>query len=103
MIRTKREKLKIIKDILGVILLNRNIPPTRLLYKANLSPGMFKDYIEELIDRGLISEKIITKNEKIDGRKFKEGKKIYNLTELSREYLEDYKVVDMFLEKYGLD
>lgn len=103
MIRLKREKLEVIKEILGIIMLNRNIFSTKLLYKANLSPQMFKLYIEELLKRNLMSETITTKKEILHGKKFKPGKKVYNLTELGRRYLEDYKVVEMFIEKYELN
>ena len=39
----------------------------------------------------------------INGRKNKPGKNIFSLTELGRQYLEDYRVVDNFLEKYGMN
>ena len=44
----KRERLDIIRDILLSIRNNHKIKPTRLLYASNLSPQMFKDYVEEL-------------------------------------------------------
>ncbi len=50
----KRERLDIIKDILMSIRENRNIKPTRLLYASNLSPQMFKEYINELISKNFI-------------------------------------------------
>ena len=103
MTRHKRESLEIMKEILGVMLLNRNISPTRILYKANLSPQNFKDYTLELIERGLISKIITDKKMIIYGKKYKPGRQIFNLTELGREFLEDYKAVDLFLEKYGLN
>ena len=43
----KRERLEVIKDILMSIRQNKNIKPTRLLYASNLSPQMFKEYINE--------------------------------------------------------
>ncbi len=101
--KQKRERLEVIKDILGIILLNRNIGSTKIIQKANLSPGMFRDYMEELINKGLVTLTITDKKEIINGTKFKAGKNCYNLTELGREYLEDYKVVDNFIEKYGLN
>lgn len=59
----KRERLDIIKDILSSIRENRNIKPTRLLYSSNLSPQMFKEYINELISKGFIKIDI-NENEK---------------------------------------
>ena len=50
----KRERLEVIKDILEAIKEGRNIKPTRLLYASNLSPQMFKDYINELLEKGFI-------------------------------------------------
>ena len=44
----KRERLEIIKDILNSVRDSKEIKPTRLLYSSNLSPQMFKDYVEEL-------------------------------------------------------
>jgi predicted transcriptional regulator len=45
----KRERLEVIWDILKVIQdSNNSIKPTRLLYASNLSPQMFKEYVEEL-------------------------------------------------------
>ena len=102
MSKLKRNKPEIIKEMLGVILLNRNILATRLLYKANLSPNMIKDYTKELVEKKLISETITSKKEILNGRKSKPGHRIFNLTELGRQYLEDYKAVELFLEKYGL-
>ena len=103
MLKKNRNKLEIIKDMLGAILLNRNISPTNLLYKANLSPNMFKDYTEELLEKGLIKDKIIPGRTNLDGKKLAKDHRTFNLTELGREFLEDYKAVDLFLEKYELN
>jgi len=51
----KRERMEIIRDILKTINDKREIKPTRLLYASNLSPQMFKDYINELIAKGFIN------------------------------------------------
>ena len=100
--REKRQRLEIIKDILGIILLNRNIGPTHILYKANLSPLCFKEYTEYLIKKKLIN--ITTTSKKnLNGDLISKESKHYNLTELGRQYLEDYKIVDNFIEKYGID
>ncbi len=101
--RKKRNTLEIIKEILGVILLNRNISPTKLLYKANLSPQMLKDRVNDLIGKGLMSRIIVLKGEIYNGKKSKAERKYLNLTELGRQYLEDYKAVEIFLEKYELN
>ena len=100
--RQKRERLEIIKEILGVILLNRNTTSTRLIQKANLSPQMFNGYAEDLIKKELI---IITTTSKknLNGDPIGPEHKYYNLTELGRQYLEDYRIVDNFIEKYGMN
>ena len=87
----KRERLEVINDILKVIRENDNhIKPTRLLYASNLSPQMFKEYIEELI-----SKKFIMQNEY-------EGKKTYSLTDKGYQFLEKYKTILDLIENFGL-
>ena len=60
----KRERLEVIKDIIMSIRENRNIKPTRLLYASNLSPQMFKEYINELITKKFISLDVDDKEKK---------------------------------------
>jgi predicted transcriptional regulator len=87
----KRERLEVIYDILKVIQNNNNtVKPTRLLYASNLSPQMFKEYIDELGQKKLIAEKE-------EG-----GKKSYSLTTKGFEFLEKYKVIVEFIENFGL-
>ncbi|KKK97468.1 hypothetical protein LCGC14_2652460 [marine sediment metagenome] len=100
--RQKRTGLEIIKEILGIILLNRNIATTRLLYRANLSVPSFKEYTESLIKKELIN--ITTTSKKnLNGDPISRETRHYNLTECGRQYLEDYQVVDNFIEKYGMN
>ena len=87
----KRERLEIIKDIIYSIRENRNIKPTRLLYSSNLSPQMFKDYVNELIAKGFISLDIDKKE-----------KKTFSLTEKGNNFLEEYKIIENFVENFGL-
>lgn len=87
----KRERLHVIRDILKTIRESRNIKPTRLLYASNLSPQMFKDYIDELLSKGFI--KIETD---------KKDKKTFSLTSKGYEFLEEYKVIENFIENFGL-
>ena len=60
----KRERLDVIRDILLAIRENKQIKPTRLLYASNLSPQMFKEYINELITKNFISLDIDQKEKK---------------------------------------
>ncbi len=87
----KRERLEVIKDILKAIRENRQIKPTRLLYASNLSPQMFKDYINELIGKGFI-------NLEVDEKK----KKTFSLTKKGQEFLQEYKVIENLIENFGL-
>ena len=87
----KRERLEVIKDILEAIMQGRNIKPTRLLYASNLSPQMFKDYINELIAKGFI---------KIEN--YEDGKKTFSLTRKGQDFLQEYRVIQNFIENFGL-
>jgi predicted transcriptional regulator len=87
----KRERLDVIKDILMSIREKRNIKPTRLLYASNLSPQMFKEYINELITKSFI---------KIDIDK--SDKKTFSLTGKGNNFLEEYRVIENFINNFGL-
>jgi len=87
----KRERLEVIKDIIRTINENRQIKPTRLLYASNLSPQMFKEYINELITKGFI---------KIDIDK--KEKKTFSLTKKGQEFLQEYKLIENFIDNFGL-
>ena len=87
----KRERLEVIKDILEAIMQGRNIKPTRLLYASNLSPQMFKDYINELLGKGFI---------KLEN--YEDGKKTFSLTKKGMDFLQEYRVIQNFIENFGL-
>lgn len=88
----KRERLEIIKDILKAIRESKNkIKPTRLLYSSNLSPQMFKDYVDELMEKGFLSM-----NEE------KKEKKTFSLTAKGQNFLEEYRQIENFIENFGL-
>ncbi len=65
--------------------------PTRLLYASNLSPQMFKDYLDELTQKKFIIELQ-------DGKK----KKYYSLTDKGFEFLQKYQEIRSFIENFGL-
>ncbi len=87
----KRERLDVIRDILQTIRQNREIKPTRLLYASNLSPQMFKEYINELISKKFIKFEIDEKD-----------KKTFSLTKKGQDFLQEYKVIENFIENFGL-
>ena len=87
----KRERLEVIRDILESIRSNRNIKPTRLLYSSNLSPQMFKEYINELLSKGFISLEVDKKD-----------KKTFALTKKGQDFLQEYRVIENLIENFGL-
>jgi predicted transcriptional regulator len=87
----KRERLDVIRDIIQTIKDNRQIKPTRLLYASNLSPQMFKEYINELISKKFIKLDI-------DGK----DKKTFSLTKKGQDFLMEYRVIESFIENFGL-
>ena len=87
----KRERLEIIRDILRSIRTIRDIKPTKLLYASNLSPQMFKEYINELISKEFVKLDIDEKE-----------KKTFSLTNKGNDFLEEYKVLESFVENFGL-
>ena len=87
----KRERLQVIKDILRSIRENRQIKPTRLLYASNLSPQMFKEYVNELMKKGFIQM-----------QEDKKGKKFFSITNKGNDFLQEYRVIENFIENFGL-
>jgi predicted transcriptional regulator len=93
----KRERLEVIRDILEATRSNRKIKPTRLLYASNLSPQMFKEYIGELLAKGFIKD-IIEESKK----KSKKDQKYFVITIKGNNFLQEYKVIEGFVENFGL-
>jgi predicted transcriptional regulator len=87
----KRERLDVIRDILNTVRENRQIKPTRLLYASNLSPQMFKEYINELLSKKFIKLEV-------DGK----DKKFFSLAKKGQDFLVEYKVIANFIENFGL-
>lgn len=87
----KRERLAVIRDILNSIRNNKKIKPTRLLYASNLSPQMFKEYVNELLKKGFIELEHL-----------EEDRKTFNLTKKGNSFLEEYRVIENFIENFGL-
>jgi predicted transcriptional regulator len=87
----KRERLDVIRDILQTIRQTREIKPTRLLYASNLSPQMFKEYINELISKNFIKFEVDDKE-----------KKTFSLTKKGQDFLLQYRVIEDFIDNFGL-
>jgi predicted transcriptional regulator len=86
----KRERLRILHDILSTIRDKKKARPTHVLYGANLSHTLLEEYLRELIERKLIEEHT-------------EGdKRYYSLTNKGYLFLEKYRAVTEFIELFDL-
>ncbi|MBE0523764.1 MAG: winged helix DNA-binding protein [Methanosarcinales archaeon] len=91
-IKRKRDRLEVIYDILKIIRHHNNsIKPTPLLRYSNLSSQSFSEYLNELLEKGLLKEIIDEK-----------GKKFLTLTDKGFKYLEKYKLILGFIEEFEL-
>lgn len=87
----RRSRFEIIFDILSAIQAKQGrIKPTHLLYKSNLSHAKMKEYLKELISRGMVSEA----EEK--------SKKFYTITDQGLTFLSEYKRIKEFSDTFGL-
>ncbi len=87
----KRERLDVVYDVLQSILKSNNkVGPTRLIQSSNLSPAMFKEYINDLLGNGLIEEELV------------KSKKFYSVTDKGFKFIEEYKVFKNFVVELGL-
>lgn len=88
----KRDRLKVIYDILSVIRKHNNsIKPTPLLRFSNLSSQGFQEYISELLEKTFIKEEEDNK-----------GRKYYTLSDKGFKYLEKYETIIGFIDDFGL-
>lgn len=89
---TKRDRLRVVYDILDTVMKHRNsIKSTPLLRQSNLSQKRFKEYINELLEKGFIKE-----------IKDNGGKIYFTLTSKGFDYLSNYKTITNFIESFGL-
>ena len=90
--KSKRERLEVIRDILKSISDSpRNVKPTHIMYKANLSSKMLSEYLSELMQGEFIEELE------------KDSRKEYRLTQKGFDYLNRYTVIQDFLDVFGLN
>ena len=87
----RRGRLEIIADILRSIH-NKggSIKPTHLLYKSNLSHAKLKEYLDMLLEKGMIEEKEI------------KGKKTILMKEQGHKFLLEFDRIKEFSESFGL-
>ena len=87
----KRNRLEVIHDILTTINQKKEVKPTHILYKSNLSHKMMQEYIDELLEKNFIEE-----NEKSKS-------KTYSITKKGINYLEEYQTMIKFMNSFGLN
>jgi predicted transcriptional regulator len=88
----KRARLEIIRDILKIIQDNHNsVKQTPLLRKSNISSSKFKEYFNELIEKGFVKE-IVNPS----------GEKLVTLTDKGFSFLEKYKTIVNFIDEFDL-
>tara|TARA_Y100000031_G_scaffold151058_1_gene191535 strand:+ start:744 stop:1019 length:276 start_codon:yes stop_codon:yes gene_type:complete len=91
MIVKRRGKLEIIADILkSMQKKGGNIKPTHLLYRSNLSHAKLKEYVNVLLEKGMIEEKLV------------KGKKMYFMKEQGHKFLLEFDRIKEFSDSFGL-
>ena len=91
MIEKRRGKLEIIADILRSIQKKEGkIKPTHLLYRSNLSHAKLKEYVNMLMEKGMIEEKLV------------KGKKTYSMKDQGYKFLSEFERIKEFSESFGL-
>ena len=91
MIEKRRGRLEIIADILRSIQ-NKggSIKPTHLLYKSNLSHAKLKEYLETLLEKGMIEEKETR------------GRKMFIMKDQGHKFLLEFDRIKEFSDSFGL-
>jgi predicted transcriptional regulator len=88
----KRDKIKIMHDMLELISTrDGKARPTHIMYKANLSHEMLVEYMNELKQKGFITEHID-----------KDNRRTYKITEKGSKFIAEYRAMTRFLTAYDL-
>jgi predicted transcriptional regulator len=86
----RRSKIQIVYDLLIAAKQKGRIKPTHLLYKGNLSHLRLKEYIDDLINKGLLS--------KIQ----EDNHSFYKITEKGVKFISDIEKMKEITEAFGL-
>jgi predicted transcriptional regulator len=92
--RAYRSKVRIMVDMMRTIQneSEEGAGPTKILYAANLSHDRLTQYLDELLEKELVSA---MEND--------DGSRIYFLTEKGREFLREFVKVERFSEAFGIE
>ncbi|MCH8003321.1 MAG: transcriptional regulator [Nanoarchaeota archaeon] len=91
MIVKRRGKLEIIADILRSIQNKEGkIKPTHLLYRSNLSHAKLKEYVNILMEKGMIEEQLV------------KGRKTFIMKEQGYNFLTEFERIKEFSDSFGL-
>ena len=87
----RRGKLEIIADILRSMQKKEGkIKPTHLLYRSNLSHAKLKEYVNMLLEKGMIEEKTIR------------GRKMYFMKDQGHKFLLEFERIKELSDSFGL-
>lgn len=87
----RRGRLEIIADILRSIQSkNGRIKPTHLLYKSNLSHAKLKEYVNILLEKGMIKEQQV------------KGRKLFFMKNQGHKFLLEFERIKEFSDSFGL-
>ena len=87
----RRGKLEVIADILRSIQdKDGKIKPTHLLYRSNLSHAKLKEYINILLEKGMIEERIV------------KSKKMFFIMDQGYKFLSEFERIKDFSDSFGL-
>ena len=88
----KRNRIDIIENMLSLISEKKNIKPTHLMYKSNLSHVQMKGYLEELVKKNFITKTLNDKNNSY-----------ISITENGIKFLEKIREMREFESAFGLE
>lgn len=92
--KSYRSKIRILADMMRVIQNcgDEGAGPTKILYSANLSHDRLTQYIDELLEKNLIT--VIEQNG---------SNRVFILTEKGREFLREFIKIERFSQAFGID